>query len=70
MIRYNKTEKFVRLGAYGMGPYAMKKIKICPKCGQITKRTSLVAPAVEQMPQLYSPLASSIASQWYSAIAE
>ena len=41
MIRYNKTEKFVRLGAYGMGPYAMKKIKICPKCGQITKRTSL-----------------------------
>ena len=30
MIRYNKTEKFVRLGAYGMGPYAMKKIKICP----------------------------------------
>ena len=34
------------------------------------KRTSLVAPAVEQVPQLYSPLASSIASQWYSAIAE
>ena len=25
MIRYNKTEKFVRLGAYGLGPYAMKK---------------------------------------------
>ena len=25
MIRYNKTEKFVRLGAYGMGPYAMKR---------------------------------------------
>ena len=25
---------------------------------------------VEQVPQLYSPLASSIASQWYSAIAE
>jgi len=29
-----------------------------------------VAPAVEQVPQLYSPAASSIASQWYSAIAE
>lgn len=41
MIRDNISEKFVRLGAYGMGPYAMKKIKICPKCGQITKRTSL-----------------------------
>ena len=37
---------------------------------QRKKRTSLVAPDVEQVPQLYSPLASSIASQWYSAIAE
>jgi hypothetical protein len=36
----------------------------------INKSTSVVAPAVEQVPQLYSPLASSIASQWYSAIAE
>ena len=34
------------------------------------KRDGVVAPAVEQVPQLYSPLASSIASQWYSAIAE
>jgi hypothetical protein len=34
------------------------------------KRDRLVAPAKEQVPQLYSPLASSIATQWYSAIAE
>ena len=34
------------------------------------KKAPLVAPAVEQVPQLYSPTASSIASQWYSAIAE
>lgn len=45
MIRDTKNEKFMRLGSYGMGPYVMKKIKICPECGQITKRTSLKCPA-------------------------
>ena len=44
MIRDNKTEKFVRLGAYGMGPYAMKKIKICPKCGQVVGARKFFCP--------------------------
>ena len=36
----------------------------------IKKNLPVVAHAVEQVPQLYSPAASPIAPQWYSAIAE
>ena len=39
----------MRLGTYGMGPVAMKKIKICPRCGQIAKRTSLLCPACKRL---------------------
>ena len=31
-----KSEKYARLETLGMGPYAMKKLKVCPECGQIT----------------------------------
>ncbi len=49
MMRDTKNEKFLRLGAYGMGPYAMKKIKVCSKCGQIVKRLSLMCPVCKTM---------------------
>ena len=49
MMRDNKTEKFIRLGSYGMGPTAMKKIKVCPKCGQTAKSTSLLCPACRRL---------------------
>jgi hypothetical protein len=45
-------------------------LDICRARAIFDKKAPFVAPAVEQVPQLYSPLASSIASQWYSAIAE
>ena len=49
MIRDIKTEKFILLGTDGMGPVAMKKIKICPRCGQIAKRTALMCPACKKL---------------------
>lgn len=49
MMRESKTEKFIKLGSYGMGPYIMKKIKICPQCGQIARRTSPICPACKKM---------------------
>lgn len=44
----NKSEKYLLLDSYGMGPYAMKKIKVCPKCGQITPSRSLICPACKK----------------------
>ena len=49
MIYDGKTEKFIRLRAYGMGPVAMKKIKICPRCGHIAKRISLICPTCKKI---------------------
>lgn len=49
MIRDHKTEKFIQLESYGMGPFAMKKIKVCPRCGQIAKSTSIVCPACKKL---------------------
>ena len=48
-MRDYKTEKFILLGTYGMGPVAMKKIKICPRCGQIVKGTALMCPACRKL---------------------
>lgn len=36
MIELTKSEKYIRLESLGMGPYVMKKLKVCPRCGQIT----------------------------------
>ena len=49
MISNQKTEKFMRLGTYGMGPVAMKKIKICSRCGQIAKGTALMCPSCKKL---------------------
>ena len=49
MIRDTKNEKFIRLGSYGMGPYAMKKIKVCPNCGYAAKSTSFICPACRRL---------------------
>jgi len=48
-MREHITEKFIRLETYGMGPVAMKKIKICPRCGQIAKRNALICPVCKKM---------------------
>jgi len=36
-----KEIHFRNLEKFGFGPNVMKKIKICPKCGQISKKGSL-----------------------------
>jgi len=41
MIELGKSEKYMRLEALGMGPYVMKKIKVCPKCGNISGARTL-----------------------------
>ena len=33
-----KEIHFRNLEQYGFGPNVMKKIKVCPKCGQIAKK--------------------------------
>jgi len=48
MIYYNKSEKYILLESLGMGPYAMKKIKVCPRCGQIVKAWSLFCPVCKK----------------------
>ena len=49
MIHNAKTEKFIQLGAYGMGPAAMKKIKVCPNCAQTAKSTSFLCPSCRRL---------------------
>ena len=49
MIHNAKTEKFIQLGAYGMGPIAMKKIKVCPNCGQTAKSTFFLCPSCRRL---------------------
>ena len=39
-----KSQKYIRLEAYGMGPYAMKKMKVCKQCGQITDVRKFICP--------------------------
>ncbi|MBQ4564204.1 MAG: zinc ribbon domain-containing protein [Lachnospiraceae bacterium] len=49
MLNYYKSEKFIRLYGYGMGPYAMRKIKVCAKCGQIASHRSWVCPSCKRL---------------------
>lgn len=49
MIDNIKSSKYIRLETFGMGPYAMKKIKICKKCGQITGAWSFFCPACKKI---------------------
>ena len=42
MMHPNKSEKYVKLASFGMGPYVMKNLKVCPKCGQIASSRALV----------------------------
>jgi len=45
MLNIEKSQKYLRLDAIGMGPYAMKKIKVCQKCGMIAKKWTLLCPS-------------------------
>lgn len=49
MIDAFKSQKYIRLEAFGMGPYAMKKMKICKKCGQIAGAWSFFCPACKKI---------------------
>lgn len=49
MIDTTGSPKYIRLETFGMGPYAMKKIKICKKCGQIAGAWSLLCPACKKI---------------------
>lgn len=44
MIDLAKSEKYVRLEALGMGPYMMKKLKVCPECGRLVGKRSFLCP--------------------------
>ncbi|MBR7184519.1 MAG: zinc ribbon domain-containing protein [Clostridia bacterium] len=44
MIDSVKSEKYIRLESLGMGPYAMRKLKVCSKCGQIVGARTLFCP--------------------------
>ena len=45
MLDRLKSEKYIRLESLGMGPYAMKKLKVCPGCGQVTDARALLCPS-------------------------
>lgn len=49
MIDYGKSEKYSRLETFGMGPYVMKKIKVCKRCGQITGARSFFCPVCKKI---------------------
>ncbi len=49
MIDRTKSEKYTRLEFFGMGPYVMKKIKVCPKCGQITGAWNFICPVCKKI---------------------
>lgn len=44
MIDLSKSEKYTRLESLGMGPYVMKKLKVCPICGQIVGARTFFCP--------------------------
>lgn len=45
MIDLTRSEKYIRLESLGMGPYAMKKLKVCQNCGQVASAWALFCPA-------------------------
>lgn len=45
MIDFGKSAKYTRLEALGMGPYVMKKLKVCSMCGQIASARTFFCPA-------------------------
>ncbi len=49
MIDYSKSEKYIRLEAFGMGPYVMKKLKVCKKCGSIAGAWSIFCPECRKL---------------------
>jgi len=49
MIDFTKSPKYIRLESFGMGPYTMKKIKVCKKCGQITGSWSFLCPVCKKI---------------------
>ena len=49
MIDITKSQKYISLESFGMGPYAMKKIKICQKCGQIAGAKNFFCPACKKI---------------------
>lgn len=49
MINTAKSEKYIRLETFGMGPYAMKKKKVCKNCGQIAGAWSFFCPACKKI---------------------
>lgn len=44
MIDLTKSEKYSRLEALGLGPYVMKKLKVCGNCGHLTKKRAFFCP--------------------------
>ncbi len=52
MINPVKSEKYIRLRSLGLGPYVMKRLKVCPECGQIVGARTRVCPGCQnKMPQ-------------------
>lgn len=49
MIDYSKSEKYIRLEAFGMGPYVMKKLKVCKSCGSIAGARSIFCPKCKKL---------------------
>jgi len=49
MIDTTRSSKYIRLETFGMGPYAMKKIKICKNCGQIVGAWSFFCPSCKKI---------------------
>lgn len=45
MTGHRKSEKYRLLESIGMGPYVMKKLRVCQKCGHLAKRWSFFCPA-------------------------
>ncbi|MBQ4137405.1 MAG: zinc ribbon domain-containing protein [Clostridia bacterium] len=44
-----KSKKYILLDSFGMGPYAMKRIKICPRCGNINGKKTLICPVCKKL---------------------
>ena len=49
MIDITKSEKYARLETFGMGPYAMKKLKVCSRCGGIAEARHFFCPICKKM---------------------
>ena len=47
MIDLSKSEKYTRLASLGMGPYVMKKLKVCPICGHIAGPWTFICPVCQ-----------------------